>query len=212
VLVASVKDTLHRRQQTNKFQERMSEFLKQHIEKIIPLTDAEFDYIFSHFTTKKFKKHQFIIQEGEKVTNDFFILSGCLKSFFTDNNGKEHILAFAMQDWWITDYQAYYYQTKATINVDCIEDSEVLCLSFENREKLCAEIHKIEHFFRKKTNRRNVALQQRILSLLSSNAKEKYEQLLQLHPKLFQKVPKRLIAAYLGVSRETLSRLNSSPK
>src|SRR5438477_3454521 len=115
----------------------MSEFLKQHIEKITPLTGAEFEYIFSHFTTKKFKKHQFIIQEGDKVTNDFFILSGCLKSYFTDNNGKEHILAFGFKDWWITDYQAYYYQTKATINVDCIEESELLCLSFENREKLC---------------------------------------------------------------------------
>jgi len=190
----------------------MSEFLKQHIEKITPLTDTEFDYIFSHFTTKIFKKHQFIVQEGEKVTNDFFILSGCLKSYSTDNNGKEHILAFAMQDWWITDYQAYYYQTKATISVDCIEDSELLCLSFENREKLCAEMHKIEHFFRKKTNKRNVALQQRILSLLSDNAKEKYDQLLQLYPQLFQKVPKRLIASYLGVTRETLSRLNSSSK
>jgi CRP-like cAMP-binding protein len=193
-------------------EESISSLFRQHIEKITPLSNEELDYVLSHFTTKKFKKHQFIIQEGDKVTNDFFILSGCLKSYFTDKNGKEHILAFAMQDWWITDYQAYYYQTKATINVDCIEDSEVLCLSFENREKLCAEMHKIEHYFRKKTNKRNVALQQRILSLLSNNAKEKYDQLLQMYPQLFQKIPKRLIAAYLGVTRETLSRLNSSSK
>jgi CRP-like cAMP-binding protein len=158
----------------------MSNFLRQQIEKITPLTDVEFDYIFSHFTTKKYKKHQFVIQEGENVPNDFFILSGCLKSYFTDKNGKEHILQFGMHDWWITDYQAYYNQSRSTINIDCIEDSELLCLSFQNREKLCAEIHKIEHFFRKKTNKRNVALQQRILSLLSNNAKEKYDQLLQL--------------------------------
>ena len=67
----------------------MSEFLKQHIKKITPISDAEFDYIFSHFTTKKFKKHQFVIQEGESVPNDYFILNGCLKSYFTDNNGKD---------------------------------------------------------------------------------------------------------------------------
>ena len=190
----------------------MSEFLKQHIKKIAPISDVEFDYIFLHFTTKKFKKHQFVIQEGDSVLNDYFILNGCLKSYFTDNNGKEHILQFGMQDWWITDYQAYYDQSIATINIDCIEDSELLCLSFHNREKLCAEIHKIEHFFRKKTNKRNVALQQRILSLLSNNAREKYDQLLQLYPELSQKVPKQLIASYLGVTRETLSRLNSSSK
>ena len=190
----------------------MSRILRQQIENIIEITDTEFDYIFSHFVIKKLKKHQFVIQEGENVINDYFILNGCLKSYFTDNNGKSHILQFGMQDWWITDYQAYYNQTKATINIDCIEDSELLFLSYINREKLCAEIHKMEHFFRKKTNKRNVALQQRILSLLSNNAKEKYDQLLQLYPQLFQKVPKQLIASYLGVTRETLSRLNISSK
>jgi CRP-like cAMP-binding protein len=70
-------------------------------------------------------------------------------------------------------------------------------------------MQKMEHFFRKKTNRRNVALQQRILSLLSSSAKERYDQLFQQYPELFQKVPKQLIAAYLGVTRETLSRFKS---
>ena len=188
----------------------MSQILRNQIEKITELTTEEFDYILSHFVARKFKKHQFVLQEGENANNDFFILNGCLKSYFTDRNGKEHILQFGMQDWWITDYQAYYNQTKATINIDCIEDSEILALSFQNREKLCSEMHKMEHFFRKKTNKRNAALQQRILSLLSNNAKEKYDHLLELYPQLFQKVPKRLIASYLGVTRETLSRLKSS--
>jgi CRP-like cAMP-binding protein len=190
----------------------MSHLLRQQIEKITPLSDAEFDHVLSHFKPRNFKKHQFVIQEGQMVENDFFVLSGCLKSYSTDANGKEHIIQFALKDWWITDYQAYYYQTSATINVDCIEAVELYSLTFKNREKLCAEMHKMEHFFRKKTNKRNVALQQRILSLLSSNAKERYNQLLEQYPELFQKVPKHLIASYLGVTRETLSRLNSSSK
>lgn len=151
-----------------------------------------------------------MVQEGQAVENDYFILSGCVKSYHTDEAGKVHIIQFGMQDWWITDYEAYYNQTVATVNIDCIEDSELLCLSFSNREKLCAEMHKIEHFFRKKTNKRNVALQNRILSLLSSDAKARYDNLLKQYPQLFQKVPKHLIASYLGVTRETLSRLNSS--
>jgi CRP-like cAMP-binding protein len=190
----------------------MSQILRNQIEKIIQISDIEFEYVLSHFVYKKFKKHQFVIQEGQKVEDDFFILSGCLKSYSTDENGKEHIIQFGMQDWWITDYEAYYNQTVAIVNIDCIEESDLLCLSFANREKLCAEMHKIEHFFRKKTNKRNVALQQRIFSLLSNNAKERYDKLLDQYPELFQKVPKQLIASYLGVSRETLSRFNSSSK
>lgn len=190
----------------------MSEILRQHIEKIISLTDAEYAHILSHFVRKKIKKHQFVVQEGQRVDYDFFIVSGCLKSYSTDANGKEHIIQFGMQNWWITDYQAYYGQSIATVNIDCIEAGEVLALSFADREKLCAEYHKIEHFFRKKSNKRNVALQQRILSLLSSSAKERYDQLLQQYPELFRKVPKHLIASYLGVTRETLSRFRESVK
>lgn len=187
----------------------MSISLREHIDKIIPLTDAEFEHVLSHFSIKKFKKHQFLIQEGESVNVDFFVVSGLVKASHTDEAGKQHIMQFAMEDWWISDYQAYFNQTLATLTVDCIEDTEVFCLSLENREKLCAGLHKIEHFFRKKSNSGYIALQQRILSLLNSSAKERYVQLLKQYPSLFQRVPKTLLASYLGVSRETLSRLSS---
>ncbi len=187
----------------------MSIELRRHFEKITPLTDQEFDYIFSHFTTKKLKKHQFLIQEGDNVTNDYFVVKGLLKAYHVDKEGKEYIMQFAMEDWWVTDYQAYFSQTKATLNIDCIEEVEILCLSLHNRDKICADLHKIEHFFRRKSNMGYVALQRRILSMLNSNAKERYEQLLSKYPSLFQRVPRSLIASYLGVSRETLSRFSN---
>jgi CRP-like cAMP-binding protein len=186
----------------------MSLQLRQHFEKITPLTDAEFDYILSHFTLKKLKKHQFLIQEGDLVQQDFYVVKGLLKAYHTDSDGKEHIMQFALEDWWVTDYQAYFNQNKATLSIDCIEEVEVLGLTLHNRDKICAELHKVEHFFRKKSNAGYVALQRRILSLLNSNAKERYEQLLAQNPILFQRVPKTLIASYLGVSRETLSRFS----
>ncbi|WEK70411.1 MAG: Crp/Fnr family transcriptional regulator [Candidatus Chryseobacterium colombiense] len=188
----------------------MSEILKNQFKEIIEVSDDEFDYILSHFISKKFKKHQFLVQEEQEVIFDYFVLSGCVKSYYDDENGKTHILLFGTQDWWITDYEAYYYQKKATVNIDCLEDTEVLCLSNENREKLCKEFHQIEHFFRKKTNRRNVALQNRILTLLSSSAKERYEKFVQEYPSLVQKLPKHILASYLGITRETLSRLYSN--
>ncbi len=187
----------------------MDSRLKQHFEEIISLTDNEFAYILSYFTTKKLKKHQFLIQEGDNVNHTYWVSKGLLKAYYVDDKEKEHILQFAMEDWWISDYQAYFTQTFATLNVACLEDTELLCLSFDDREKLCSEIHKMEHFFRKKANSGFVALQKRMLSFLTNNAKERYEQLLKQYPHLFQRVPKSVIAAYLGVSRETLSRFTS---
>ena len=182
--------------------------LRTHIEKITPLTDAEFDYILSHFSSISYKKHQFLLQEGSPANCDFFVVKGLVKAYYTSNEGKEHILQFGMEDWWITDYQAYFNSLPATLNIDCLEDTEVLCLTLINREKLCADLHKIEHFFRQKLNMGYVALQRRILSLMNNSAGQRYEQLLQQYPALFQRVPKPLIASYLGVSRETLSRLS----
>lgn len=186
----------------------MSLQLRKHFEEIITLSDLEFEYVMSHFEKKKLKKHQFLIQEGNEVHNDHFVTKGLLKAYYTNDEAKEHILQLAMEDWWVTDYQAYFNQAKATINVDCLEDCEVLCLSLENREKICAELQKIEHFFRIKSNFGYIALQRRILSLLDKDAKGRYEQLKALYPSLLQRVPKTILAAYLGVSRETLSRLS----
>jgi CRP-like cAMP-binding protein len=184
----------------------MYPLLRQQIEKITPLSDQEFAHVVSHFSYRKLRKHQFLVEAGNQVEREFFVLSGCLKAYYADN-GKDHILQFALPDWWITDYAAFFAQSKASIYIDCLEESEVLGIALADKEKLCAEMHKLEHFFRKKSNAGYVALQRRILSLLTSTAKERYEQLIALYPQLFQKVPKTLIAAYLGVSRETLSRL-----
>jgi len=113
-----------------------------------------------------------------------------------------------MENWWITDYNALHNNVKSTIFITCIEDSELLCLSLQNYEKLCREFHFIEHFFATKTKKGYIALQKRILSLLKNSAQERYEQLLEQSPLLLQRVPKKMIAAYLGVSRETLSRFH----
>ncbi len=184
----------------------MNHPLRAHIEEIIPLSDEEFEYILSHFHHIKKRKHQFIVEEGEAVSREFWVMKGCLKSYFFDGKGKEHILMFAMENWWTTDYNAFVNQTRANTFIDCIEDSELLYISYEDREKLSAEMHKMERFWSKKTKGGYVALQNRILSLLRNTAQERYEMLLAQYPQLFQRVPKKLIASYLGVSRETLSR------
>lgn len=185
----------------------MQEILRQHIEKIVPLTDEEFAFVLSHFTVKSFKKRAFLIQKNERVKYSYFVISGLLMLVHNDEAGKQHIASFAMEDWWESDYLAYYTQTNATMSLQCLEDTEVYCLSLEDYQKLCAGLQKIEHFFLKKAIGGHIASQQRILSFLTSNAKERCEQLLKRYPSLFQRVPKTLLASYLGVSRETLSRI-----
>lgn len=183
------------------------EILKQHIAKTATLTDEEFDHVFSHFGRHSFKKGQAIISAGDKAEHEYFVLEGCLKSFYINDDLKMFILQFAMPTWWASDFDALYSGARATINVDCITDTEVLSLHNTDREKLCREIHQMEHFFRWRTNRGYVAAQKRLLSLMNNDARHRYEELLQMYPQLYNIVPKNLIAAYLGVSRETLSRL-----
>jgi CRP-like cAMP-binding protein len=181
--------------------------LHAHVAKSTPLSDDQFDYFFSHFKPLLCKKGQVLIAPGKPVEQEYFVLDGCLKSFYRTDQGKTFILQFAMPTWWASDYEALYNGTPATTQLDCITASEVLCLASADREKLCKEVHAIESFFRWRTNRGYVAAQKRLLSFMHHDARQRYEELLRLYPQLYNVVPKQLIAAYIGVSRETLSRL-----
>lgn len=187
----------------------MKEKLKNNIEKIIPLTDDEYAFVLSHFSFESFKKNAFLIQKGERVKHCYFVVSGLLKLVYDANDGKQHIVSFAMEDWWGSDFSAYFSEAKAKMSLQCIEDTIVLSISLKNYQELSHKLPKMERFFLKKSNSGHIASQNRVLSFLTSNAKERYEQLLKQYPLLFQRVPKTLLASYLGVSRETLSRLSS---
>jgi CRP-like cAMP-binding protein len=180
--------------------------LRNHLEAFIKLDDQEYEKVLGYFTTKQLKKHDYLLREGEPVTNHHWVSKGLLVSSFTDTEGKEHMIQFAIENCWITDQNAFYNQSKAIFNIICLEDSEVFCLSYHNREKLCAEMHKIEHFFRKKGNDSFVKQQRRLLTFMTSNAKDRFNLLLEEYPGLHQRLSKKILAAYLGVTRETLSR------
>jgi CRP-like cAMP-binding protein len=183
------------------------QILKEHITKSVELTDAQFDGFYACFKRESFRKGQTIIREGDSVTREYFVLSGCLKTYFLNDELKITILQFAMPTWWASDYMALYNHCKAAVIVDCVANAEVLSISAEDRERMCHEIEAIGHFFRWRTNRGFAALQKRLLSFMTNDTKQRYEDLLAQYPTLFQLVPKHLIASYLGVSRETVSRL-----
>ena len=179
---------------------------RRHLESYIVLNDLEFENILNYFTPKKIKKNEPVIKEGSLVVNTYWVIKGLLISSFTGDDGKEHIIQFATENCWITDQNAFYTKGKAMFNVVSAENSHVLSLSFENRERLCADMHKMERFFRKKANDSFVKQQKRLLTYMTSDAKERFRLLLEEYPTLIQRIPKKTLAAYLGVSRETLSR------
>ena len=183
--------------------------LKEHIEKVVPLTDEEFVFVRECFIHKHYKKSECIFKEGEDVKYIYFVLSGLMKFYYTDKNIKQHIVSFAMEDWWETDVSAFYTRGNASFTLECLENTELLCLSLENFERLCNRLQKMERFFLRKSIAGHIGSQQRILSFLTSGAKERYEQLIKTNPALLQGIPKLLLASYVGVSRETLSRLFS---
>ncbi len=182
--------------------------LRKQIEEIVQLTDDEFAFVLEHFQKRRFKKYQIVLHEGDYARYDYFVLNGLMKVSRLDTDGKEHILQFGMENWWITDAEAFHHKTKSTLIVDCLEDTETLSLTLENKEKLSNELPKMQTFFLKKTTNGYIALQKRILCFLSSNANDRYHNLITLYPGLIQRVPKAMIASYLGVTRETLSRLS----
>jgi CRP-like cAMP-binding protein len=188
----------------------MSQLLRDHIEKVCPLTDEEFDYILSHFKQRKLRKHAFLIQEGEYVNHAYFVVKGCLRAFTGDSNsGKEFIYQFAIEDWWITDKEAFFQGSRSTMNIDCLENCELLAISLSDQQKLGKELWKYEHFLQVKANLASISLQKRLQMMIRGGAKERYEQFIRQYPRLLDRIPKTFIASYLGMSRETLSRLYS---
>lgn len=185
----------------------MNNLLKKNIDTSDKLTDNEFLKLKKKFQFKKYVKGDFIIKEGDKVQDIYFISLGLVKLSYIDSEVKEHILSFAYENWWETDFSAFYNQTKATLNLQCIEDTFVYSLSYDVYTVLCLDSPQLANFFLDKSIQGHIASQKRILSLLTLNPKEKNEQFLHLYPSLTQRLPKAIIASYLGVSRETLSRL-----
>lgn len=182
-------------------------FLRNHIGSVVPVTEKELELITHYFTPVFVPKKTSLLSCDQLVSREYLVVKGCMKLFIVDEADKEYIIQFAMENWWISDYPAYHFKTQSTTCIQALEDCVVLELTAENKQKLTKEIPAMMAFFGQKSFSGYVALQKRVLSLLKNSAKEKYELLLAQYPELFQRVSKTMIAHYLGVSRETLSRL-----
>ncbi|MHA4844090.1 Crp/Fnr family transcriptional regulator [Flavitalea antarctica] len=185
----------------------MEEMLRRHIDKVVNLTDEEYSFVRGHFSTKFIKKGGSLFENGKPVRHVYLVISGLLKLVYHDQANREHIISFAMEEWWESDYPAWFSGQPASLSLYCIEDTEVYCLSLDSYNIICAQLQKMTYFFLHKANRGHMASQERILSFLLSTPRERYDLVLRRQPALLQRVPNAVLASYLGLSRETLSRL-----
>lgn len=187
----------------------MYELLRKHFNKYVQLSNEEFERSVTYFTHRKFKKHQYILQEGEISRYENYILSGCTKSFEVDEAGNEHIIQFGLEDWWVGDMYSYLTGTLSMLNIACLEDTEVLQITNENHDRMCSDIPKLERHFRKLVQNAYSNSIQRIYSSLSKPALQRYEEFIAKYPDIEKRISNNLIASYLGITPQSLSRLRS---
>lgn len=172
-----------------------------------PFISVESNLIADKFETIHLKKGDIILDANEIVYNQYYVSDGCLRAFFIDLTGKEHTIQFAVKDWWISDYTAFFSTTKAIMSIECIQNAILYKISREDLENLYQESPLIETFFRKKLENAFSSFQKRILGNLSQPAKERYLTFINTYPNIEQNVKNYHIASYLGITTESLSRI-----
>lgn len=171
------------------------------------LTQNEINLVLENTTPRKYLKGQYIVQQGDVCRFESFVITGCLKTFYVDNVGQEHVVLFAIENWWTADLGSFLTQKPADYNVQCIENTEVIQFSFEKMEMLYQKIPKLERFFRIIIQKAFVASEKRIVRSFSLPAKERYLEFKNTYPQIEQRVPQYLIASYLGITKEFLSKI-----
>ena len=183
------------------------------LQKHIALSAQEQELLADFLVFKIIKKRQFLLHEGQIAREVAFLVSGCLRSYSIDQNGFEHILQFAPTGWWITDMYSFISQQQNHLNIDALMDTEAYLLSRENQLILFDRIPTLERYFRIVTENSLVGSRQRLIDNLSLTASQRYGIFCNTYPTLIHDIPQKLIAAYIGVTPEFLSKLkNGGPK
>jgi CRP-like cAMP-binding protein len=187
----------------------MTNKITSYIDKFVKLTEDEKKLFSSCFKEVKIKKRQFIVQPNFIAKHRNYVLKGAFRAYVVADQGQDHTITFAIDDWWITDYNSYIFQQPATMFVVALEDSIILQLDYEKEQELKLNNHKFETFFRIVAERGLAFQQRRIISNLTHTAEERYENFVSKYPLIVQRVPQYALASYLGMTTEFLSRIRN---
>ncbi|SHN00543.1 Crp/Fnr family transcriptional regulator [Chitinophaga sp. CF418] len=185
----------------------MFESLAVYLKEGAGLSDEELDLVRQVTIERKLRKRQYLLQEGYASIYNCFVAKGCLRLYRIGKDGAEHILKFAIENWWISDCESFSTGHPAQGTIDALEDSEVLLIKKEDFEALTRRIPKFQRFKERLDARNYDATQRRILSNISETAEERYLNFIKSYPQFYSRVPLHMVASFLGVTRETLSRV-----
>ncbi len=186
----------------------MSELI-QNIEKTLnsKITSQEIEQITKLFKQIKFRKNEFLAQEGKKCDLIYFIESGSCYSYLSDQKGDKNVVQFALEGYWISDLYSFFSGNKALYSIEALEDISALSLTKENFDEVCSSSPLFDRFFRLLIQNAYVSLQYRLVKTTSEEAEARYKEFSKLHPKFAQRIPQFLIASYLGIRPQSLSRI-----
>lgn len=189
----------------------MNEFapITEYVSHYVNLTKDESDYFVSLLRIKKVKRKQFIVQPDFICQERSYVVQGALRSYLIGSNGKEHTVTLAIENYWISDLSSFIFQEPATLFVEALEDSKLIQLSYTNEQMLLKNVPNFERFFRITSQNTAAAFQKRTLSGLSMTAEERYYEFLNKFPNLLSRFPQYIIASYLGVTTQFLSKIRN---
>ncbi len=184
-----------------------AELLLANLAKHISLTPEETDFFISLLRSRLLKAEEFLLREGEVCRYETFVTSGCLKTYYQDKDGVEHIMDFSIEEWWADDLFSFFTQTASRSNIKAMENTEVLQISKNDLELLYRQVPKFERFFRLLFQNAYITQRERINLTLSTPAEERYQLFLKRKPYAEKRFPQKDIASYLGITPQFLSTL-----
>lgn len=184
-----------------------TDLILQNISRHIQLDKTETDFFISLLQTKKLKRKEFLLKQGDICKTENFIIKGCLRTYTIDANGFEHIVMFGIEDWWIGDLFSFITQNPTNYFIDALEDTEIIQISKTNLDKLFERVPKFERFYRLILQNAFIAQQNRINQNLSYTAEQRYLDFITKHPNLEQRLSQKQVSAYLGITPVFLSML-----
>ncbi len=183
--------------------------LLDYFQKMIPLDKAEKQWVADLFKPRLYRKRQYVLQEGDVCHQFNFIVRGCLRMYKVDEKGSIHIIQFATENWWMIDLGSFHSRQPSALNIDALEDTMVLQISYDNLIALYTQSPKFDRIFRVLIENSFVSLQKRLLQNISSTAEDRYLAFMETYPHLANRLPQTQIAAFLGITPEFLSRLRN---
>jgi len=170
-------------------------------------SESELEFIRTLFTAKTLRFREYFLRAGTVPTYSAFVVHGCLRTYVIDAEGREHIIKFQPETWWVGDTTSLTSGTPSQYYIDAIEESDLLLIDGPAHERIVQAVPAYATAFRVGLARHAAAKDRRILSAISASAPERYEEFLQTYPSLATRVPQHMLASYLGVSPETISRI-----